>query len=181
MTSHQVFEPGAGAHGAQRDASTRLISLSRGLFTIVDDGDYERVCSRKWSASPSTRTFYAKCKMRVGSRRVDLYLHRFILNAQAGLEVDHVNGNGLDNRRCNLRLATRAENARNRKKPIGGTSASKGVYWCSTRLRWCAKIHVLGKDAHLGYFVNEADAGRAYRAAALEHFGEFAAAQEFAP
>ena len=97
-------------------------------------------------------------------------MHRVILNAPPGREVDHINRNGLDNRRSNLRLATHAQNEAN--KPPRGEY--KGAYWCKKSGRWRASIRVDGRLRHMGRFATREEAARVYDDAALEAFGEFA-------
>lgn len=103
-------------------------------------------------------------------------MHRLILDAPAGRDVDHANMNGLDNRRVNLRLASHSQNAANQRKCRKKTlSRYKGIYYYRRRKRpWCAQIKVRGRNKHLGYFETEEEAALAYNRAALEHFGKFA-------
>src|SRR5690606_1175342 len=102
----------------------KRIPLTKGMFTLIDDADCERVNLHKWRAHRSRNTWYA---VRNGPGRKMIFLHRFISDAPEGLIVDHVNGDGLDNRRENLRLCTHAENARNRQTNRNNTSGYKGV------------------------------------------------------
>ena len=98
-------------------------------------------------------------------------MHRFLLDAPVGLVVDHINHDGLDNRRSNLRLATYAQNAANRRR--GKTNSGyKGVTWTGTA--WSAAAFVRGKRRHLGTFGTPADAARAYDRAIQNEYGEFA-------
>ena len=102
-------------------------------------------------------------------------MHRQILNAPHFLLVDHINRNGLDNRKANLRTATYTQNSRNRQKTNKNTwSKYKGVTFDYRRKKWLARIVVNRKKRHLGSFNNELDAGRAYDRAAGELYGEFA-------
>lgn len=149
---------------------TREIPLTKGLVALVDDADHARVSARKWHAAVMQRSAYA--------RNGHEFLHRFILSAPAGLEVDHINGDGLDNRRSNLRLATRQQNSANsapHPKPRGH-SRFRGVsrYTRPGYSRWMAYITVSGKHIRLGYFTSEEEAARCYDAAARKHFGAFA-------
>lgn len=100
-------------------------------------------------------------------------MHRFLLDPKQGFVVDHVNGNGMDNRRCNLRVVTALQNSWNRHKRTIGSSSFKGVW--GRPGRWLAAITVRGVRKHLGTFVVEEDAAAAYDAAAVAAFGEFAA------
>jgi len=101
-----------------------------------------------------------------------IHMHREIINAPADLQVDHINGNGLDNRRENLRLCTNAENARNRRLSKNNTTGYKGVDLDANRYR--AQIRVGQKFVYLGRFDDPIEAAKAYDAAAREHYGEFA-------
>ena len=98
------------------------------------------------------------------------------MDAPAGVMVDHINRDRLDNRRANLRMATNAQNQANVTKRQGMTSRYKGVSRHTATGRWQARISVEGKQMHLGYFAHEADAARAYDARAREVFGVFAQA-----
>lgn len=150
----------------------REITLSRGLVAIVDDVDFGRVAAvGKWYANPSGRTFYARKNFWVGGQCRSVRMHTFITGWDF---VDHRNGNGLDNRRANLRQATQAQNSMNRARRSDNTSGYKGVSPYGRRGRWSSTIHVGGKKRCLGIYASAADAARAYDAAARGHFGEFA-------
>ena len=102
------------------------------------------------------------------------YLHRLILNAPQGTEIDHINGNRLDNRRFNLRFATPGQNRRNKPKPINNTTGFKGIKQTPNG-KWIAKIGIpIGKKKHLGTFNTDVEAAHAYDAAALIYHSEFA-------
>ncbi len=152
--------------------NARWIALTKGLFALIDAEDFPRVSSWYWSALVRTgRTAYA---MRVERRRT-IYLHRFIMGALPGTDVDHINGNGQDCRKINLRVCTHAENQRNYSKTSSPTASSfKGVRWDRDRSRWVAWVKLDRKSRFLGRFASEEEAARAYDAAARELFGEFA-------
>jgi len=150
---------------------TRLIELTWGKYAIVDAEDYLRLSSYKWCAVKEGRTWYAKTFRRDG---MPLSMHRLITRAPKGLLVDHINHNGLNNRRSNLRLCTHKQNQRNRRPNRGGTSEYKGVHWSKNRKKFRAMICNNSKIIHLGYFQDETEAAKAYDKKAKELFGEFA-------
>ena len=152
------------------------IQLSQGLVGLIDEEDAEFVLRWKWYAIRSKHTFYVIRNHPASEDRgrQTVRLHRELLKAPEVMEVDHINGNGLDNRRCNIRLATCAQNSRNRRSLIGSTSHYLGVSWHKTNLRWQAQIQAEGRQIHLGVFVDEVDAAKAYDDAARLYHGEFA-------
>mgnify|MGYP000851944013 FL=1 len=158
----------------QTQSSTREIPLSQGLVALVDEADFDMVSRFNWAARRSGRTFYATTARHCRRPSGLIYMHRMLLLPAPDEEVDHVNGDGLDNRRCNLRLCTHAENGRNQRRPTNNTSGVKGVSWNSGRGRWEANIKTGGVSHFLGYFDSIDAAARAYDAAALAEHGEFA-------
>jgi hypothetical protein len=152
----------------------RAIPLSQDKVTFVDDDDYEFLAQRKWYAlrRPRLRNEDNWHAVREEAKGKFLYMHRVILNAPDGAEVDHVDGDGLNNQRSNLRLANRGENASNLQKQNDTSSQYKGVV--RFRGKWQAYIHVCDKKFHLGTFVIEEEAAKAYDAAAKAWFGEYA-------
>lgn len=157
------------------------IPLTRGLVALVDDDDAPTVRAYTWAAMRGPRTWYAH---RNGIRRPDgRYAGQLMHTLLTGWpRVDHLNGNGLDNRRPNLRPASASENARNSRKRQGATSRYKGVHWSKRRRGWIAKIYVpkvgsgrLARPVELGCFDAETAAAHAYDDAARSHFGPFAA------
>lgn len=103
-----------------------------------------------------------------------VYLHRLIMGEPRGKKVDHINGNGLDNRRSNLRVTTHKLNLANQRAQLGRSSKYKGVAWNKRSQRWEAYIKVDGRKYNLGLFATEKAAANAYDLAALEAWGEFA-------
>lgn len=153
----------------------RRIRLTRGKYAIVDAEDFERINKGKWHVRKDRNTYYAVGRKCPGNRKLFL-MHRVILNAPDSLWVDHINYNGLDNRKANLRLVTPAQNARHSLKTSKNTSSKfKGVTFYKRNKRWAAKVHVNGKPKFLGLFRDEVEAGKAYDAAARKYHGEFAA------
>ena len=149
----------------------KTINLISGKVALVDDADYERVSRHKWYSDKKARTEYAQGKMK-GNKTIRM--HRLILDVPRGTEVDHINGDGLDNRRSNLRLCSRAENTRNRRKIKGTSSKFKGVYWYKNAKKWSASIMSNDKTIYLGFFTDENLAAKAYDKKAKELFGKFA-------
>lgn len=151
------------------------VSLTQGKKALIDDEDAESVLGFKWTYffNPRNGKQYARRTVR-DERRVNhtIYLHRFILNAPKGLQVDHKNGDGLDCQKSNLRLADNAQNHHNMKARNGGISGFKGVKRHGAR--WRAGLRCRGKDYKLGVFALATDAARAYDIKAREMFGEFA-------
>lgn len=152
------------------------IPLTNGGVAFVDDEDEDLVRQyRSWwvleSPSPHRSSFYARGS-RPGDRRKPL-MHKLLTGWPL---VDHINGNGLDNRRENLRPATRSQNGGNRRKAMLATSRFKGVSrYPQDRTRWIANIGVEGQKLYLGIFADELNAALAYDMAARMHFGEYAA------
>lgn len=157
------------------DSNTRLIHLSRGKAAIVDAADFDWLNQWKWSLHTYAGKCYAGRIVRDGQGgKQTLKMHRVILGAPHGREVDHIAGDGLDNRRSNLRLATHQQNACNMRRHRDNKSGFKGVYWNTGKQRWDAKICVKGKHHLLGRFVDKEDAIRAYAEGAVKLHGEFA-------
>lgn len=158
---------------AGRSEMVTQIPLSRGRFALVDDADAPLVSMHKWSVQEDHHTAYAKRKTRrPDGRQTPQSMHAFLTGFD---QTDHINGDGLDNRRENLRQASDVNNARNQGKIPGCTSRFKGVDRRPYG-RWRARIRPeSGAHVHLGNFVDEEEAARAYDRAARELFGEFAA------
>lgn len=148
-----------------------FIPLTQSQVTVIDFDDYEKIRGMKWCAQSRKGRFHAA---RYFGKKYD-YLHRFLLNAPAGIEVDHRDGDGLNNQRYNLRLATKEHQRWGYKRPkTNCTSSFRGVSWYSQWGRWVAEITFKKKKIRLGGFDNEEDAARAYDAKARELFGEWA-------
>lgn len=154
----------------------KQIELTQGFAALVDDCDYDRVTQFRWHVQKRGKRLYAaRNVLRLDGRRGLQYLHRFLMQ-EALHDIDHVNGNGLDNQRANLRSATRTENSRGfcRKKE-NTTSKYRGVSWDSRIRKWIGRIRLSPTHAPIvARSDSEEEAARAYDAAASEHFGEFA-------
>lgn len=148
-----------------------FVAMTRGYVAMVDAADIGHL-DRKWQANPQNRTVYAKR----GGRKGTVYLHRLILHVQPGMEIDHVDGNGLNNSRSNLRACSHGENNAHRRKPRRALSSSRflGVSWRRIEKKWCARLSTKVSSQHIGYFDSEHEAALAYDAAAARRFGRFA-------
>lgn len=148
----------------------KTIELSRGKHALVDDEDYLELSKFTWSATNHGTNSYAEGWI----TRKKIRMHRFLLNAPTGLSVDHINGNGLDNRRSNLRMATSSENSQNMRKLRNDSKTGiRGVSWNKNAKKFSAQIHNERRKEHLGYFNVLGDADSAYRKAEDKYFGEF--------
>ena len=152
----------------------KLLPLTQGKVAIVDAEDFDRFKKYKWHISKSSRTFYASRNKNRKICHKELYMHRLIINVPPGMFVDHINHNGLDNRRKNLRLCTAQQNARNNRPQRRASSKYKGVSWRKDGKVFRAQIWHNAKSINLGRFKNEIDAARAYDKKARELFGQFA-------
>lgn len=151
-----------------------------GRVALVDEADYGLVMQYRWNVkedfdSSGKRTCgpYARTTIYLGNRRsMPISMHQFLTGYA---ETDHADGNGLNNRRSNLRAATSGQNSANQRKRSTPTSSRhKGVSWHRRAGKWQAYVNVNGRAKCLGYFDDEEDAARAYDRAALEAWGEFA-------
>jgi hypothetical protein len=148
------------------------ILLTQGQIAIVDDQDYEWLAKWKWCAVRRKNSYYALRHEGVRMAQKNIFMHRVITNSSDGMDVDHINGNGLDNRRSNLRICTHAENNKNRRKQKNNTTGFKGV--SPSGRKYQAQISVNNKNIHLGTFSTPEDAAYAYDEAAKKHYGKFA-------
>lgn len=155
------------ARGQRFNPSTAQIPLSQGKFALIDAADYAYLSQFKW-------TLYQNGSKTLWYARSAQAMHRMIVNAPPGVPVDHINGDGLDNRRCNLRLATPRLNAQNRCKVPGSKSQYKGVCPTKNGKKWRTQININGKVHHLGEFQDETLAAQTYDFVARQFFGPFA-------
>jgi hypothetical protein len=145
--------------------------LGKGTSALVDQDDYLKIKQYQWFLSG---TGYMVGFVPNHGRFELIYLHRFILGVGPDQQVDHINGNKLDNRRCNLRLATPQQNGWNRRPNAHTVTGLKGVGWHKRRCKYYARIQYQGMRCHLGFFEDAESAALAYDAAARTLFGAFA-------
>jgi hypothetical protein len=146
------------------------ISLKRGKVALVDDEDYEWLIKYAWNEASNG---YVVDGGRFAHGKGTL-MHRAIMKPAQHQVIDHINGNPLDNQKCNLRICSQKQNTRNRDGVKRNTSGHKGVFWKKDHNKWCAYINVNSKHVFLGYFNHSLDAAIAYDKAALKYFGEYA-------
>lgn len=153
------------------------IKLTQGKVTLVDDDDYEWLSKNKWCVHKKTKGgFYAQrgvSRKAQGKKRV-VMMHRVIMDAPKGMSVDHIDGDGLNNQRSNLRICTQSENSRNRGATSINKSGFKGVSWKKTNKKWQVTIGFNAKRKYLGLFTTKEEAYKAYCDACLELHGQFA-------
>jgi hypothetical protein len=150
--------------GEESDPKVRRIPVGHNLFATVDAADYKKLSKYKWYACRHGPTVYATCRDR---GRV-VYMHRMVMRPRRGYVVDHIDGNGLNNRRCNLRVCTRRQNLANQRSR-GGSSRFVGV--CRDKDKWRAYIRCRGKRYHLGLFDDEIEAAKGRDRKAYELHG----------
>lgn len=156
-------------------ARVEVISKKFGTIpVIIDAEDIPKVEGYTWCVNKHKNTFYAVTNIQLGNRKYkSLYLHRLIMDFPE-LHIDHVSGNGLDNRKSNLRICTCQENHMNRKSHKNSSSKYKGISWHKRDKIWQARIRFNGKLIYIGYFDSDIEAAKAYDAKALELFDGFA-------
>lgn len=166
------------------------IQLTQNKFALVDDEDFEEINKYKWFAIKNKNTYYAERYNKSETGPKHIKMHRQILNiTDSKILGDHINMNGLDNQKSNLRIANKTQNGSNRKSKPGSTSKYLGVslttkYWYVNKEKractaWRATIRINGIQTHLGHFKEEIEAAKAYNEMAIKIHGEYANLNKF--
>ena len=159
-----------------KKSTVKKICLSQGKSALVDSDHYEMLSKWKWCfhhTGYAVRTI--KTKLPYGRRKSHMvFMHRVVNGTPKGMYTDHINGDKLDNRKGNLRSATKAQSSMNTSPHKKSSSRHKGVVFHKKLGKWQSQIRINGKQKHLGVFEHEDDAALAYNSAAKKHFGEFA-------
>jgi len=153
----------------------KKIPLGDGKYSLVDKEDFKKFSKFRWHIKKGRNKFYAQHCTRMGGAEYNVKLHRAILDLNYGDNkmVDHINGNGLDNRKINLRICGYPQNASNSRRYSNNSSGYKGVHWHKLKEKWQATIRYFGNKIHVGYFSTALKAKRAYNKKSKELFGEF--------
>jgi hypothetical protein len=165
--ANPAHDPASPEAAPKPRRGVRRIALTQGLFATVDAADYKEISKHKWCAFRIGSKIYARGTIK--GRTV--LMHRWLMRPRKSYQVDHIDGNGLNNCRCNLRVCTAAQNQANR-KPLGGSSRFVGV--CRRGDRWEAWIKHRGKWLTLGRYDDEVEAAKARDRKAYELHGEHA-------
>jgi len=149
-----------------------LVPLTNGGFTKVDAADFDSVSRFNWHSTG--RGYIERNLPRLNGIQKKQMMHRLLMDDPVGLEVDHINHDKSDNRRCNLRIATRQQNSFNHPGQSNSLSGIKGARWNRCKRKWQSSIKVNGESIHLGWFDCPVLAAGIYRTAELHFFGDFA-------
>jgi hypothetical protein len=148
------------------------IKLTQGKIAIIDDVDLPLILQYKWHAvKKNDRYFIARSTSR---NRKAIVMHRLIMQPADNMEVDHINGNPLDNRRSNLRIVTHSQNQKNMGIGTKNKSGFKGVSWHKKAKKWQVHLRIGSDRGYIGIFNDLLEAAEAYNKAARLHYGEFA-------
>jgi hypothetical protein len=174
--TEQITIDTPGVYDMTDEQAIAMVTVSADHVALIESRDLELVSGYRWYPLFGHN---GKIYVVANVKKTIVYMHRLIAGTPKGLETDHVNGDGLDNRRGNLRTATCSLNSANTWKPArpdgsAHTSKFKGVSWDRARGKWQSKINPGGGTKNLGRYRSEEDAARAYDAAAVASWGEFA-------
>lgn len=157
------------------EGNVAYVPLTRGYEAVIDAADAPLVEGFNWYSLVEDHTAYAmRSAPSVGGKQKGILMHRALLSAPDDFEVDHIDGSGLNNRRSNLRIATKAQNMRNCRRSRANVSGFKGVAWHARTGKWQVHIRDNGRQVYLGLFVSPEDAHKIYVEAAERIYGAFA-------
>jgi len=152
----------------------RKIKLTQNQFALVDNKDYKNLNKFKWSVLKQKKIIYASRNIKtIEGKHTTTTMHREIMNPPKGMETDHIDGNGLNNQRKNLRICTHSQNQHNRGKYDCNKSGYKGVCWHKKDKKWRASIKNNGKVIFLGRYNSKVEAYKVYCDACKKYHGEF--------
>lgn len=167
-----------GGNAFRVEGGTARLVLHGGAEVAISIDDLPRVAGMRWCEARRKHTSYAATSIPatvIGKKGSILLMHNWLVGqGLQGLQVDHINRNGLDNRPENLRLVTRGQNGMNRPVQPNNVAGAKGVHWDSAKRKWTAQIIVRGKQYFLGRFNTKEEAASAYDRAAEQGYGEIA-------
>lgn len=153
----------------------KKIPLTKGKYALVDEEDYDYLSKWKWCCDSKGYGFRTEKRSETGrQKRRGVYIHREVMSNPKGLQIDHINGDTLDNRKSNLRLASHSENMRNRKLQKNNTTGYKGVWFNKKRNRYIATIRINGQSRTIKSAETAEEAAEAYNERATEIYGNFA-------
>jgi hypothetical protein len=152
------------------NVSVAEVNLTKGKVALVDSENYKHLKDYRWHAKASKGNWYAATRVNGNT----IFMHNMISTPPQGMEIDHINQNGLDNRMVNLRVATKSQNRANVSRRKDNSSGYKGVCRVAKGDKWRAYICVNSKITHLGTFLTKEAAAKAYNEAARKEWGEFA-------
>lgn len=155
------------------DGDVAYVTLTKGYEAVIDATDVPLVASFNWCAKPDCNTVYAIRADRSSGKHTTLLMHRELMKADDGIEIDHINGNGLDNRRRNLRFSTKSQNQMNQRLSKANTSGVKGVHFLKSDKKFQAYIKANGKRINLGTHATQEEARLARIAASSALHGDF--------
>jgi hypothetical protein len=148
----------------------KTLPLTQGKIALVDDETFEWLNQYKWSAHKGKGKWYAIRAKRINGKCNIIYLHRFIMQPKDNTVIDHIDGDGLNCQKCNMRICSQSQNMQN----SDCKHSNKGVGLTTGSIKFTAQIHIHGKKIHLGCYTTEKEAAVAYNLAAIKYFGEFA-------
>ena len=151
------------------------ILLTHNKVAIIDDDVIDLILEYKWRArkNKNRNTWYALGHKYIKGKMFNVKMHRLVMG-KSTLQVDHIDCDGLNNQRSNLRFATQSQNSMNQRPQVGKASKYKGVHFNKNNKNFVSRIQINGTRIHIGVYVNEIDAAKAYDEKAKEIFGEFA-------